>query len=99
MKAIKAVEEQMTAPRPRWWRPIVRFFMWWASLFALLGPLAVCPICGQAGCAGGALGAGVLGAIVAALTFVPRRIARLFNGRVHLDVSNHNEPENRAARS
>lgn len=83
MKTLKAVEEQRTAPRPRWRSPIVRFFKWWAGLFVLLGPLAVCPFCGQAGCGGGALSAGVLGAIVAALTFVPRRLARLFKGRVH----------------
>ena len=72
----------MTAPRSRWRSPMVRFFKWWASFFVLLGPLAVCPFCGQPGCGGGALSAGVLGAIVAALTFVPRRLARLFNGRV-----------------
>ena len=60
----------------------MRFFKWWAGLFVLLGPLVVCPFCGQPGCGGGALGAGVLGAIVAALTFLPRRLARLFKGRV-----------------
>jgi len=65
--------------------PIVRFLKWWASLFVLLGPLAVCPFCGQAGCGGGALSAGVLGAVVAALTFVPRRIVRLFH--------RHEQPE------
>ncbi|MCK4659992.1 MAG: hypothetical protein KAV82_10770 [Phycisphaerae bacterium] len=79
---MKTVEEQMTAPRPRWRSPIVRFFKWWAGLFVLLGPLAVCPFCAQPGCGGGALSAGVLGAIVAAITFVPRWIARLFKGRV-----------------
>ena len=61
----------------------MRFFKWWAGFFVLLGPLAVCPFCGQPGCGGGVLGAGVLGAIVAALTFVPRRLARLFKGHVH----------------
>jgi len=60
----------------------MRFFKWWTMLFIVGGPLAVCPFCGQPGCGGGALSAGVLGAIVAALTFVPRRLGRLFNGRV-----------------
>jgi hypothetical protein len=72
----------MTASRSRWSSPIMRFFKWWAGLFVLLGPLGVCPFCGQPGCGGGALSAGVLGAIVAALTFVPRRLARLFKGHV-----------------
>ena len=79
---IKTSEEQTTAPRPRWRSPIMRFFKWWTMLFIVGGPLAVCPFCGQPGCGGGALSAGVLGAIVAALTFVPRRLGRLFNGRV-----------------
>ena len=79
---IKAAEEQTTAPRSRWRRPIVRLFKWWTMVFILTGPLAVCPFCGAPGCGGGALSAGVLGAIVAALTFVPRRLARLCNGRV-----------------
>jgi len=39
--------------RPAWLRPLVRFFAWWFSFFALLGPLSTCPICGQPGCAGG----------------------------------------------
>ncbi len=69
----------------------MRFFKWWAGFFVLLGPLAVCPFCGQPGCGGGVLGAGVLGAIVAALTFVPRRLARLFNGRVQIRGSNQND--------
>ena len=80
---MKATEEQTTAPRPRWRSPIVRFSKWWAAVFILTGPLAVCPFCGQPGCGGGALSAGVLGAIVAGLTFVPRRLARLFKGRAH----------------
>ena len=84
MKAvsIKATEEQTTAPRPRWRSPIMRFFKWWAMLFIVGGPLAVCPFCGQPGCGGGALSAGALGAIVAALTFVPRRLAGLLKDRV-----------------
>ena len=79
---IKATEEQSTAPRSRWRSPIMRFFKWWAICFASLGPLAVCPFCGQAGCGGGLFSAGVLGTIVVALTFVPRRLARLFKRRV-----------------
>ena len=79
---IKTTKEQTTAPRSRWRSPIVRFFKWWTMLFIVGGPLAVCPFCEQAGCGGSALSASVLGAIVAALTFVPRRIARLFKGRV-----------------
>ena len=81
----RLVEDRMTASRPRWPSQIMRFFKWWAGLFVLLGPLAVCPFCGQPGCGGGALGAGVLGAIFAALTFVPRRLARLFKGHVQRD--------------
>ena len=82
MVPTKVAEQQTTVLRSRWRSPIVRFFKWWAGFFVLLGPLAVCPFCGAPGCGGGALSAGVLGAIVAALTFVPRRLARLFNGRV-----------------
>jgi len=67
--------------RLRWRSPISRFLKWWASFFVLLGPFSVCPFCGQPGCGGGLVGAGVLGAIGAALTFVPRWIARLFKGR------------------
>jgi hypothetical protein len=76
----KAGEEQTTSVHLMWRRPIARFFKWWISFFVVLGPLAVCPFCGQPGCGGGAFSAGVLGAIVAALTFVPRRVARFFNG-------------------
>ena len=71
----------MTAPRSRWRSTIVRFFKWWTMLFVVSGPLAVCPFCGQPGCGGGALSVGVLGAIFAALTFVPRRLARPLKGR------------------
>ena len=79
----KATKERSTQPlRSRWRSGTGRFLKWWASLVLLLGPLAVCPFCGQAGCAGGALGAGILGAIVAALTFVPRRLAHLFEKNV-----------------
>jgi hypothetical protein len=75
---VRAAEVQAGTRGRSWLRPATRFIKWWAGCFLLLGPLAVCPICGQPGCAGGALSAGVLGAIVAALTFVPRRIARLY---------------------
>jgi hypothetical protein len=64
------------ALRSSWRGPITRFVKWWASLFVLLGPLSVCPFCGQPGCGGGLAGAGVLGALGAALTFVPRRLTR-----------------------
>lgn len=52
--------------RVRWLRPIARFAAWWFSLFALLGPLSVCPVCGQSGCPGGAASAGILGGVMAA---------------------------------
>lgn len=63
-------DKTSTAPsfvgRARWLRPIARFAAWWFSLFALLGPLSVCPVCGQSGCPGGAASAGILGGIMAA---------------------------------
>jgi len=74
----KATEPETTAPRSKWRRAIVRFSQWWAMVFILTGPLAICPFCGQPACGGGAVSAGVLGTIVAALTFVPRRVARIF---------------------
>lgn len=77
----KVPEKHVRAARLRWRSPIARFLKWWVSCFVLLGPLAVCPFCGQPACGGGALSAGVLGAIVAALTFLPRRLARLIRGR------------------
>lgn len=49
-----------------WLRPIARFAAWWFSLFALLGPLSVCPSCGQSGCPEGPTSAGVLGGVGAA---------------------------------
>ncbi len=52
--------------RVRWLRPIARFAAWWFSLFTLLGPLSVCPVCGQSGCPGGAASAGILGGVMAA---------------------------------
>lgn len=52
--------------RVSWLRPIARFAAWWFSLFTLLGPLSVCPVCGQSGCPGGAASAGILGGVMAA---------------------------------
>ncbi len=52
--------------RGGWLQPLVRFAAWWFSLFALLGPLSVCPVCGQSGCPGGAASAGILGGVMAA---------------------------------
>jgi len=52
--------------RVGWLRPMARFAAWWFSLFALLGPLSVCPLCGQSGCPGGAASAGMLGGVMAA---------------------------------
>jgi len=31
-------------------KPLGRFLAWWFGMFALLGPLSNCPICGQPGC-------------------------------------------------
>jgi len=56
----------------------VRFLGWWASMFALLGPLSVCPFCGQPGCGVGTAAAGVMGGIVATLMTVPRWVLGLF---------------------
>jgi len=40
---------------------LLRFVVWWFSFFVLLGPLSVCPICRQPGCAGGTASTGILG--------------------------------------
>jgi hypothetical protein len=48
------------------WRILVRFGLWWAGLFGLVGT-GTCPCCGQAGCPGGAAGTGLLSALGAGL--------------------------------
>jgi hypothetical protein len=45
--------------------PFARFLGWWAGMFAFLAAFSVCPVCGQAGCAGGPVFAGLLGGICA----------------------------------
>ena len=45
-------------------RILVRFGLWWAGLFGLVGT-GNCPICGQPGCPGGAVGTGLLAALAA----------------------------------
>ena len=60
--------------RSQWLSPIFRFVAWWFSLFALLGPLSVCPFCGQPGCGVGGASAGLLGGIIAAVISIRRRI-------------------------
>jgi hypothetical protein len=64
---------------PRHWRlhrPIAHFFGWWVSVFALTGPFAVCPFCGQPGCGMGAAVAIGLGGIVAAVMTFPEYLKR-----------------------
>jgi hypothetical protein len=51
------------------WRILVRFGLWWAGLFGLIGT-GNCPCCGQPGCPGGAAGAGLFAAIAAGLLAV-----------------------------
>ncbi len=46
------------------WRILVRFGLWWAGLFGLIGT-GNCPCCGQAGCPGGLVGAGLFAALAA----------------------------------
>ena len=72
----KILEEHTTATHSRWRSPIARS-KWWASVFVLAGPLAVCQLCGQPGGDSGALSTGTLGVIVVALTFVPCRLAEV----------------------
>lgn len=62
-------------------KSVLRFLGWWFGFFALLGPLSVCPICGQAGCPGGTVGAGASGGILAALISLPRWIRNVFRRR------------------
>jgi len=61
---------------------MMRFFGWWSSMFALLGPLSVCPFCGQPGCGIGTTAAAVFGAIIATFMVVPRWVLGLFKKRV-----------------
>ena len=49
-----------------WAKPVARFFGWWFCFFAFLGPLSVCPVCGQSGCPGGAVSASAFGGVLAA---------------------------------
>ena len=72
---------QPTAEKRTWLKPVLHFLAWWFAMFALLGPLSICPICGQAGCPGGAAGAGVSGGILAALISVPRWVRNVFKQR------------------
>jgi len=67
--------------RHRWLRPLVRFFAWWFAFFTFLGPVSVCPICGQPGCAGGAAGAGVFGGVLAVSVSGLRGIRKVFRKR------------------
>lgn len=62
-------------------RPLGRFMLWWFSMFALLGPLSTCPVCGQPGCAGGLAVPAVLGGLAAAALWLPRRIVGIFRRR------------------
>jgi hypothetical protein len=48
------------------WRILVRFGLWWAGLFGLIGT-GNCPCCGQPGCPGGAVSTGLLAALAAGL--------------------------------
>lgn len=64
-----------------WLKGLVRFVGWWFGFFALLGPLSTCPVCGQPGCPGGAASAGLLGGVLAALLWLPRRIVQFFSNR------------------
>jgi hypothetical protein len=55
---------------------VFSFLGWWLGFSALLGPLSVCPACGQAGCPGGAASAGVLGGLLAVLLAAPKWLWR-----------------------
>jgi len=54
------------------WGLLGRFLAWWFGLFAFLSAFSICPICGQPGCAGGPVSAGVLGGLFALITSVLR---------------------------
>ncbi len=62
-------------------RHLVRFLLWWACLFGVAGPFAVCPFCGQPGCGMGAGFAGILGGVGAALMVVPRALRSAWQER------------------
>ena len=47
--------------------PVFRFIAWWFAFTGLYSMVAVCPFCGQAGCAVGAGSAGVVGGFLAFL--------------------------------
>lgn len=47
--------------------PIFRFIAWWIAFTGIYSMFAVCPFCGQAGCAVGAGSAGVIGGFFAFL--------------------------------
>lgn len=47
--------------------PVFRFLAWWLAFTGLYSMFAVCPFCGQAGCAVGAGSAGVIGGLFALL--------------------------------
>lgn len=73
MHQVEPCQKEHSGLRRQWLpNPIARFLIWWASLFALVGPFSVCPFCGQPGCGMGAASAGILGGLAAALMAFPR---------------------------
>lgn len=61
------------------WRllgPLTRFLAWWAAFFAFIGPISVCPFCGQPGCGMGTASAGLLGGFTAALITLPKYLRK-----------------------
>jgi len=77
--------EHCTAERASRWRRAIKalgkFMIWWFGMFALLGPLSTCPVCGQPGCAGGMASAGILGGLAAAALRLPRRLVGILRRR------------------
>ncbi len=63
--------------------PLVRFGCYWLGLSAFLASFAVCPCCGNPGCASGALGLGGAGAALLTL------YRRLFHRQPRPDRTSH----------
>ncbi|GEM_PF-2086761 len=65
-------------------RSLGRFLARWGAVFAFVagGGASVCPCCGSQACSVGFAGAGVVGFLVTALAYLPRRFTGLMRRRV-----------------
>ncbi|MFP3937137.1 MAG: hypothetical protein ACLFVW_02255 [Phycisphaerae bacterium] len=77
---MKTAQTRPSASKRVWLRlvgPWLRFFGMWSGLFALISGSSVCPCCGKPACPAGAFSAWLLGGMLTAGFYLPRRLWRL----------------------